>query len=133
MLQARTYTWESLRSMYAAALEDIQYGQRTWDQPLIDLKEQLLTIEHLTSNMQGWKTTQSGKAGSIKANSSTSDPCRLFNYSSCSRAPCPYAHRCYVCWQYYKEEQDHPGKDCPRRAEHSAKNGAAGSNANPRH
>lgn len=118
MLQARSYMWESLRSMYAAALEDIQYGQRSWQQPLSDLKEQLLTIEHL-SNTKG---TQPGKTAS---GNKPADPCRLYNYASCNRTPCPHPHRCYVCWRYHKEEKSHPAKECSRRAEYMAKNGTA--------
>lgn len=119
MLHARSYTWESIRSMYAAALEDIQYGHRSWQQPLSELKEQLLTIEHLATSTAVNKITTAGKQNAGKG----ADPCRLFNYANCTRSLCPHPHRCYVCWRFHKEEKSHPAKDCARRTEYMSKNG----------
>ncbi len=123
MVQARAYTWESLRSLYAAVLEDIQYGQRTWNTPIQDLKEQLLTPDQLVRGGTA-ATSSSGREGKKPSNSP--DPCRLFNYGTCNRQPCPYQHRCYICHKYYQEINTHAAKDCTRRVvTEGAKNGQA--------
>ena len=37
MLLSRSFSWDSLRALYAVALEDIQCGHRKWGDSLVDL------------------------------------------------------------------------------------------------
>ena len=39
---SRSILWDRVRNLYAAAIEDIQTGQREWQNSLVDLKETLL-------------------------------------------------------------------------------------------
>jgi len=110
MAAARIYQWPALRSLYATALEGVQYGDLTWDFSFTDLKERELHHGHLLSARLESDTGRMG--GSRKQG----EPCRKWNFSSCARQPCPYAHICSTC-AYAKETAYHRAADCYRRRE----------------
>ena len=114
MTLARTYRWESLRHLYGAVLEDIQYGIRQWDTPIYDLKDSMLTVEDTVSFKRPSTATRVNN-----------DPCRAWNFLTCSRNPCPYAHCCIACLKYHGLSAAHKARDCQKRAEFLSKNGGA--------
>ena len=77
------YKWAHVRSLYAAALEDIQCGVRAWEDSLVPLKEAYLF-------------------DSARIQTSTTNRlllCRKFNYDVCKYTNCKFQHMCIACWK----------------------------------
>lgn len=110
MAAARTYQWPALRSLYATALEGVQYADLTWQFSFTDLKERELHHGHLLTARADTATGRS--LGSRKQE----EPCKKWNFGTCSRQPCPYAHVCSSC-AYNRETSYHRAAECFRRRE----------------
>ncbi len=111
MLLARTFTWSSVHGLYAAFLEDVQYGVCRWDDSaaaLAELKDELLTPAHLIST-----TGTRGGGGEANPNQKT-ELCRQYNYSGtgCPRSICRYQHACIICYGAQAGIQLHKAQDC---------------------
>ena len=74
----KTFTWESVRSLYVALLEDIQYGVRHWEQPqaLSELKDELLS----PADLRNFANIQHSVNNQRKNSKTTPNPCQKFNY-----------------------------------------------------
>lgn len=101
MLLSRSYTWDSLRAMYAVALEDIQCGHRKWSDSLADLKD-LMAVPQANDKQH--------TSPSNMRNVNTS--CRKFNYEKCTYKFCRYPHVCYIC-SLQGKISEHPARACP--------------------
>ena len=106
---SRTIPWDRVRNLYAAALEDIQTGQREWHDSLVDLKETLLPVP---------STATKATTNTL----SSPNPCRKFNYDECKLPNCIYPHACYYCWTTAGEYNVHSAKRCFKRNK-ASKNG----------
>ena len=112
---ARSSSWERVRNLYAAALEDIQYGQREWGDTLIDLKESMLPIQHQFN-------TNSTPA---RQHSRAPNPCRKLNWEECKSPTCTNPHICFYCHTRLSETNTHPAKSCSmRNNKYPSKNGS---------
>jgi len=98
MQMSLIYPWQQVRSMYAAALEDLQSGLREWPDSLNPLKESML---HVPSAAK-----QQGSTQRISL-------CRLYNFGSCNYVACKYTHMCIPCYQSTKNLMPHPARQCP--------------------
>lgn len=94
---SRSVSWDRVRNLYAAALEDIQTGQRQWNDTLVDLKETLLPV--------------TGPAKTTNTVSSPT-PCRRYNWAECKTSKCTFPHACNHCWSALGEYKTHPAKRC---------------------
>ena len=120
---AKIYTWPSVRTVYGALLEDIQYGDRNWGDrdALSALKEEMLTPRDLL-----------GTAGSTSSHGQDGDRlatvCRQFNYNptGCTRQQCRLLHVCMPCLRYRDAHRQHKALECPHKPAPGSKNGAAG-------
>jgi len=107
MVSALVYQWGPVRSMYAAALEAIQYGDLTWNFSYAALKERELHPGHLLRvHSTPDQTTR------------PDEPCRNWNYRGCERPGCQYQHICAPCMAHYQETAYHRALECPRRKEY---------------
>ena len=106
MVSALVYQWGPVRSMYASALEAIQYGDLTWDFSYTALKERELHPGHLKVHSSDDQTSK------------PKDACRNWNYRVCERPDCPYQHICAACMAHYNEIKYHRAFECPRRKEY---------------
>ena len=122
MALRRTYTWQSVRLLYGAVLEELQFGHRDWQQSFHDLQEIMLhPCDVVTHNRR-----QTTPANNITLEAR--EICKAWNFKDkCPNgATCHRLHKCYTCHRYYNQDmQDHKSNDCPRRAEYLAKNGKA--------
>ena len=116
MSLARHYAWPSIRAMYAVVLEDIQYGNATWGDPIQPYKDAHL----LPSNLLPAPYSQAQGGGKLFRTSTQDIPvsqlCRKFNFDTCTRLQCPYKHFCMSCLRARGEKTPHATKDCPRSA-----------------
>ena len=104
MILASTYNWPAVRSLYGAALKEIEKGHRNWNDNLQDLKEEMLRPMDVTSA----RTPATDREAGI---------CNAYNFTQggCPRgAKCPYKHICEECFKTGKEEK-HKARACPER------------------
>ena len=94
MLLSRSFSWDSLRALYAVALEDIQCGHRKWGDSLVDLKDLMLTPMSAAKSARTPPTASTGP-----------NPCRKFNFSECTISSCRYQHICFHCWKLGKRTE----------------------------
>jgi len=127
MAAARTYQWNALRSMYAIALEAIQYGDMGWGFTFQTLKDKELHLGHLLTAVPQAASTQPTEQQAA----SRKEPCKRWNFNTCTRVPCPYAHTCHVCHVYHQDSTAaHKASECVKRQQYiqsrSSSGGAAG-------
>ncbi len=119
MTLARHYTWPSVRSLYGAVLEDVQYGSSDWSVSVVGYRDALLTpMNLLAAPTTRGEPDETSMARTRKPGvGEYTQSCRKFNWETCHRSPCPYLHICSSCMRYHGSRESHKAKECARRAE----------------
>ncbi len=119
MTLARHYTWPSVRSLYGAVLEDVQYGSSDWSVSVVGYRDALLTpMNLLAAPATRGEPDETSMARTRKPGvGENTQICRKFNWETGHRSPCPYLHICSSCMRYHGSRESHKAKECAGRAE----------------